>query len=622
MANYPLAVSAALVIFVASATAAASAPAPAPAPAQILAANRAASGGAAWNGKTALKTDYAYSGQGMTGKVEDLADFTKPRFVEHFEIGPMKGANGFDGKEAWALDPNGTVTVQNGGDQRQVAINQTYRDANLWWRKDFGSAKIDAQGVKSENGTDYDVLRVTPAGGKPFDAWFDATTHLLWRLVEINGEQTVTTTLSAYKSFEGVMLPTATLVSTGDKKYDQHITLQSASFLPAQPDAAFAPPKVEVNDFAIAGGATETSFPFRLINNHIYADVRVNGKGPFLFIFDTGGVNLLTPPTAAELDLKVEGKMEANGAGSGHMEAGLAKVSALTLGDASVNNQVFMVLPLNQMSDVEGLDETGMVGFETFRRFVTRIDYGTHTVTLIKPGAFDPKDAGTPIPIAFDGNTIEADASFDGIKGNFIIDTGNRNSITLNTHFVAINGLRAKAGKGVDAVAGWGVGGPTRAFVSRGNVLSFDGYDIKGPVVEMSTDQAGAFAAASLSGNIGAGILKRFVVTLDYGHSRMYLKPVAGTVADLDTYDRAGMWINASTKGFKVVDVTKGSPAETAGLMAGDIITAVDGTPAEEIKLYDLRQRLRDDEPGTEIYFTVMRGSSAKMIEITLKNLI
>lgn len=589
-------------------------------PAQILAANRAAAGGTAWNGKAALKTDFAYTGQGLKGKVEELVDLSGARFVERYDLGVTTGAEGFDGRAAWSQDASGTVTIQNGGNQRQIAVSEAYRDANLWWRADFGGAAVQSEDSKSDDGHACNVLRITPKDGNPFEAWFDARTNLLYRVVEIQGPQTVTTTLSDYKTFDGVVLPQKQLVSTGNKKYDQLQTLQSAAFLPAQPDAAFAPPKVAVNDFSIAGGAKETSFPFQFINNHIYADVRVNGKGPYLFIFDTGGVNLVTPPTAWGLGLNIKGKMQANGAGSGHMQAGLTKVSSLALGAATISNQVFVVLPLDAMSDVEGLNETGMVGFETFRRFVTRIDYGAHTVTLIEPDAFDPGDAGTPIPITFNGNTIEVTASYDGVAGNFTIDTGSRSSLTLNGPFVTKNGLRAKAGKGVDAVAGWGVGGPSRAFVSRGHTLALDGYDIKGPVVEMSTDTGGAFADAALSGNIGAGILKRFVVTLDYGHSRMYLKPVAGAVADLDTYDRAGMWINGDAKGFKVVDVTKSSPADKAGLMKGDVITAVDGTPADEIKLYDLRQRLRDDEPGTEIYFTVMRGKGAKMLEITLKD--
>ncbi len=617
MRNIPfLPALAALAIWTAPAASAAGAATPA----QIFAANRIASGGAAWDGKAALRTDFAYTGQGLKGKVEEVVDFAGARFVERYDLGVMTGAQGFDGKEAWSQDASGTVTIENGGNQRQIAVSEAYRDANLWWRPDFGGAVVQSAGSKSDDGHLCNVLRITPKDGNPFDAWFDAKTNLLYRVVENQGPQTVTVTTSDYKNVDGAAIPAAIRTSTGDKKYDQIQTLTSAAFLPAQPDGAFAPPKVAVADFAIAGGAKETSFPFQLINNHIYADVQVNGKGPYLFIFDTGGVNLVTPPTAMGLGLDIKGKLQASGAGSGHMQAGITKVSSLALGAATISNQVFMVLPLNEMSNVEGVDETGMVGFETFRRFVTRIDYGAKTMTLIQPGAFDPKDAGTPIPIAFNDRTIEVQATYDGVNGHFIIDTGSRASLTLNGPFVTSNGLRAKAGKGVEAVDGWGVGGPSSAFVSRGHALMLDGYDIKGPVVEMSTDKGGAFADASIAGNIGAGILKRFVVTLDYGRSLMYLKPVAGTVADLDTFDRAGMWINNSAKGFEVVDVTKGSPAEKAGLMKGDVITAVDGTPGEEIKLYDLRQRLRDGAPGSEIYFTVMRGKTAKMLKITLRD--
>jgi predicted aspartyl protease len=379
-------------------------------------------------------------------------------------------------------------------------------------------------------------------------------------------------------------------------------------------------PKVTVVDSAIAGGAKQTTFPFQLLNNHIYADVKVNGK-PFTFIFDTGGVNLVTPPTAKALGLKSEGQMQANGAGSGHMEAGLTKVASLQLGGATVKDKVFVVLPLDAMSNVEGVDEQGMVGYETFRRFVTRIDYGASTVTLIDAKAFDPKDAGTAVPITFNGNTIEVQASYNGHPGNFTVDTGARSALTLNAPFAAKNGLTAGTAKSVAAVTGWGVGGPTRSVVMRSGVLSIGPSSVPNPVVEIATDKGGAFADASLAGNIGAGILKRYVVTLDYEHSTIYLKPTI-PVADLDTFDRSGMWINADPQGFKVVDVTATGPAEAAGLKPDDIITAVDGMPAASLHLYDLRRRLRDDAPGTIVIFAVKSGGGAKDVKVALRDLI
>jgi membrane-associated protease RseP (regulator of RpoE activity) len=263
-----------------------------------------------------------------------------------------------------------------------------------------------------------------------------------------------------------------------------------------------------------------------------------------------------------------------------------------------------------------------MVGYETFRRFITRIDYGKGTVTLIMPGAFDPRDAGTPISINFNGNTIEATALYDGVSGNFTIDTGSRASLTLNSPFVAAHHLN-KGDKTLDAVTGWGVGGPTRSIAMRGDTLALGPMTINGPVVELSTDTKGGFAETALAGNIGAGILKRFVITLDYEHRVMYLKPTTSHVADLDTFDRAGVWLNLADNGdFSVVDVTKDAPAEQAGLKTGDEITAIDGKPTASLKLYDVREMLRNEAPGTTVTFAVKRGGDTKNVSVTLRDLI
>jgi S1-C subfamily serine protease len=141
-------------------------------------------------------------------------------------------------------------------------------------------------------------------------------------------------------------------------------------------------------------------------------------------------------------------------------------------------------------------------------------------------------------------------------------------------------------------------------------------------VILLSTATKGADADPSQSGNIGGGILKRFVVTLDYGHNTMYLKPVTQAVSDLDSFDRSGLWINRNAGGYTVVDVTKGGPSDEAGLKVGDAIVAVDGKPATSIPLYETRARLRNDAPGTVVKFTVKRGGETKDVSVTLKDLI
>jgi hypothetical protein len=585
-------------------------------PADVLAANKAASGGTAWDGKTTLKADYDYAGMGMTGKVGTVYDLKNGRFVDSAAVGPATQVQGFDGTNGWAKDPSGTVTPQNGAG-RAFMVNEAYRDANLWWRPDFGGAQVSEGPARTVDGKNYDVVTFTPKDGGPFDALFDQKTHLLYRTDEKQGALTILTTMSDYQSYDGLMIAKKQYQVASDGKNSQTQTLTSVTFLAAQPDSYYAMPKVTLTDASIAGGASETTFPFQLVNNHIYADVKVNGKGPYTFIFDTGGVNVVSPSLAQKLGIGIEGKLDARGAGSGTMQAGLTKVSRLDLGGATIKDQIFMSAPLDSMANVEGMEMPGMVGFETFRRFVTRIDYGNHTITLIDPTRFDAKDAGTPVPIAFDGNGVEIDGSYDGIPGRFIIDTGARSSLSLNAPFVEKN--RLQGAKGEEATTGWGVGGPTKSFVIHGGVLKMGSVDVKGPLVLLSTDKAGSDAAAEVAGNIGGGALKRFVVTFDYERNTMYLKPVAGAVTDLDTFDRSGAWINRDPEGFKVVDVTAKTPAAEAGLAKDDVITAVDGKPAAGIALPDLRKRLRNDAPGSVVTFAVKGKGNVKL---TLRDLV
>jgi S1-C subfamily serine protease len=136
----------------------------------------------------------------------------------------------------------------------------------------------------------------------------------------------------------------------------------------------------------------------------------------------------------------------------------------------------------------------------------------------------------------------------------------------------------------------------------------------------LSLQEKGSFASPAYQGNIGGGILKRFVVTFDYAKHVMYLKPLPKPVADLDTYDRAGMWINAAKGGMEVMDVTANGPAAQAGIEAGDMITRVNGKPAASIPVYELRRMLRDQSPGTVVHFEIARGGQTHEAAVTLRD--
>jgi len=586
----------------------------------VLAANKQAVGGAAFDGKHTLELKYAFVGDGLSGVSTTTYDVHAATMVDTFEAGVTKGANGYDGRTAWQQDPSGAITPEDGGDTRQISVSEGYEDANLWWRADRGGAAIQSLGQKTDDGQTYDVLSVTPVGGKPFEAWFDAKTHLLARTIEAQGFQTITTFISDYRPVDGVMLAGKQVIDDGTGvAYRQTETLTEAKFTARRPAAAYAMPKIVLTDGVINNPAGRTSVPFQLMNNHIYAEVKVNGKGPFLFIFDTGGHDLLVPETAKALAVKSVGAAPGSGAGEGTVDTGFARHVTFQIGDLTLKDQDINVLPFAS-HDTEGLDEQGMIGFEVFRRFVTRFDYGSGTLTFIDPAKFDPKDAGVAVPFVFYNQLPQVDGTFEGLPAQFDIDTGSRVELTLTKPFVDANHLIASHPKGVTATDGWGVGGPSRSYVTRGGELTLGPVKVDGFVAGFATQGKGAFSDPNYQGNVGTGLLKRFVVTFDYDHQIMYLKAIVPTPTDIAQFDRAGVWINDSAKGFKIVDLVAGGPADAAGLKVGDEITAVDDAPSASIRLTDMRQKLRDTPAGTVLKLTVDRGGQTQVVSLTLKD--
>lgn len=72
--------------------------------------------------------------------------------------------------------------------------------------------------------------------------------------------------------------------------------------------------------------------------------------------------------------------------------------------------------------------------------------------------------------------------------------------------------------------------------------------------------------------------------------------------------------------GYEVRIVDAGTPAAEAGLKVGDIVTTVNGEPAEGIVNAALRRMLQQD--GKVMRFGIKRGADALEIAVKLRRLI
>jgi predicted aspartyl protease len=584
----------------------------------VLAANRAAVGEPPRRGTETL--EYAYAGQGLSGVRTVVSDVATGAFVDRYALGVFDVGGGYDGRIPWMRDLSGANTSQEGGDRAQLAVNDAYRNANRWWLPGHGGAAVAYAGRESLDGRPLDHLVVTPRGGKRFDAWFDAETHLLARVAEERMFFKTRVFFSDYARDGGVMRP-RTIVSdggTGEANYET-MTLKRAVFSAPQPLSAYARPTAPPAGGSIQGGAASVTVPFRLLNNHIYVEARVNGKGPYTFLVDTGGHNLLSPRVADELGLRTQGAAAAAGAGEKIETSSYARVREIALGGVKLSDQVGIIQEIYDPA-IEGVRVDGMVGFELFRRFAIRTDYAARTMTITDPGRFDPAGAGEATPFKFYDHLPQVEGRIDDLPTVFDIDSGSRSEVDVTSPFVDRHGLRSRYAKGVTAITGWGVGGPSRAYVVRLPSLTLGRFKVDGVVASLSAAKAGSFSDANFGGNIGSGFLKRFTVTYDYAHQRIYLKRAVPPPADAGRFDRSGMWINAGAHGYSVTYVSEGGPAAAAGLEAGDVIIAIDGNPAEAAALSDARTQLRALPAGTRLAVEIDRAGARRTVEIVLRD--
>ncbi len=574
-----------------------------------LARARAAAGGPALEQLSTAHAKLAIETSGLSGTGERFEDLRTGRYVETYDLGVTRGAEGFDGTTPWTVDDNNPATANLAPAAREAAANEAYR-RTLSYLTGRLPGRVSLLGERAQGEQTFTALEVVPQGGRAFELWIDRATGLVERTVERGGSDTTVTRYADYRSVEGVKLPFLIRASTGDPRYDTVTRVASLAFGEPLPDERFALPAPPPKDYGIAGDAPSTAIPFRQVNRHIYVELKLAGR-PVTLACDTGGLNVISPELAKELGVSVTGNLRGTGVGESAVDIGVAKIPRVELGAAFLADQTFYVLPLDALSEAEGAPMRGLVGFEVFRRFVVELDYERARLTLHDPARFTYQGEGRPVPFVFEERTPLVEGEIDGIPGRLAIDTGSRSSLDLTAPFVEAHGLRARYAPKFSGVTGWGVGGPSRGELIRVGELRIGDYRVVGPVAKLSVQKEGSFTDRYLAANVGAGVLERFHLVFDYGNQRIYFAP-NGRFAERDRYDQSGAWLNQDGDALRVVDVMAGAPAERAGLRVGERIVAIDGAPLAPGALVALRERFRSEPPGSSVRLRVVGADGAE----------
>lgn len=578
--------------------------------AKLLKRAQEAAGGAAFEQVQALAYEGRIVHNGKTGTVTGSEDLIAGRSVLRFALGPTRGGEGYDGSSAWALGPGGELRIASSPAALEAAANQAWLTARAWLYPKRRAGTIGWARRVEEGGQRYEVLNAKPAGGRTLELWFDAASARLARVVDRDGELVTTTQFEDYQQVGAVWLPFRSRINRGEARYDMTIERTRITLDPVLAPDQFAPPAAVGGAFA--EGASSTSLPFKLLNNHIYVQAVVDGR-PLTLLLDTGGVNLLTPKAALALGL------EPSADGSGE----LAEVRArhLELGAYALSDPLFYVADLGRLPEVEGVAFDGLIGHEVFKGLVVTIDYAAKRITLTAPAAFGAPAGAARLPFELVERMPLVDAEVDGMKGRFTVDTGARSSVTLSAPFVAEHGLLLRYPRRHETTTGWGIGGPTRAYATRAGWLKLGELEVKAPVLELSSAVAAAGSDRYVAGSIGGGALRRFTVSIDFVGRALFLQPNADLGAP-DLFDRSGMWINLDGEELIVDDLLANGPAARAQVQKHDRIVSVDGVPSTQLPLLDLRAKLRELPKSSRVKMTLRRDSQVVYAVVVLDDLV
>lgn len=374
--------------------------------------------------------------------------------------------------------------------------------------------------------------------------------------------------------------------------------------------------------------AVENNIPISLFHGIIYLPMKINGSGDYTFVLDTGApVSAIDQGLAESLNLPRRDANQVRGAGRETVTLYRLDGVSLSAPGMEMSGFPFITVPLKRMEPYWGKVKHGLLGGTILSRLVTRIDYERGLLTFFPLDKYSAPADGVVIPLTvqFDGLFAKARVTPAGsgkpVEGLFFLDTGVRQTF-INTPFTARNVLIAASPTKVENIIGFGIGGETRGIVGRVAALEIGGIVLSDPVVQLCTETTGLASSSQFDGIIGADILSRFRVTLDYSRKQMILEKNARFGSPF-VYDMSGIYFicaNDSLKQFKILNVVKDSPAAAAGLKVGDMLVSVNGAPADSFTLETLRHVFEGE--GKTVELKVRRDNAVLSVSLRLKRLV
>jgi predicted aspartyl protease/Flp pilus assembly protein TadD len=300
----------------------------------------------------------------------------------------------------------------------------------------------------------------------------------------------------------------------------------------------------------VPSGRATTVVSFEAFDNRPILTVRVNGdKDPLRFVLDTGsGMSVISDETAKRLGLRpvARGGLARAVGGGGKFEIVYGFLDSLEIGEVKVENvPVYIRRFFDDKNPVDGY-----LGLSMISKFVTAVDYGERTFTLVRqrqsgsldllqtsPAADQPPadqalaDQVVEIPLrTTSSGFLSGEVYIEGVEKpfNFIIDTGASISV-ISEELAALEELsNYLTPQRMRVFGAAGVAENVKMMVLPGVMLGrFNRAQVNAAVLDLeSVNETAGFIQ---DGILGGNFLKYFRVSFDFRRGVIRLEPLSQT---------------------------------------------------------------------------------------------
>jgi len=336
--------------------------------------------------------------------------------------------------------------------------------------------------------------------------------------------------------------------------------------------------------FDLNSNRNKVTIPFRLVRNMIIIKLRINNKGPYNFVMDTGvGLMIITDPLLVDsIDMPTKRVLKLRGFGENESyEAYASPVLNIGIPGLTSYGVNAAILKKDQfgLSNYAGMPIHGLLGYEFFNNLAVKVSFGDSTLTVYRPSETKRFAKGDRVPITiedhkpyFETNIVMPSGEIK--RSKLIVDLGAGHPLSLEN----ISDKTELTKKCIHANLGVGFSGPINGFISRVNEIAMGKYKIKDIISSFPQDDSlRKYINIKRDGNLGIGLLKKFTVVFDYAGGAMYLKPGPGFKAPFEQ-DMSGLEYYADGDGFRRIIISRvepGSAADKVGLEKDDEIVSI-----------------------------------------------